>query len=94
MKAVTVPSRCGSSVSEGRQGSSTDSWSLSSRWRCSAGGYLLGVNLDAVFDEFTDGLATPAPAPPPAPGPPARAQRVLRGLRRGSSRRGGPYSGG
>ena len=36
-----------------------------------AGGYLLGVNLDAVFDEFTNSLATPAPAPAARSRPPA-----------------------
>ena len=35
------------------------------------GGYLLGVNLDAVFDGFANSLATPGPAPPPAEPPPA-----------------------
>ena len=32
--------------------------------------YVLGPNLDLMFDDVTDGLSTPAPAPPPDPGPP------------------------
>ena len=31
--------------------------------------YLLGSNLNAVFGEVGNSLATPAPAPPPASGP-------------------------
>ena len=33
--------------------------------------YLLGPNLDAAFDELSDGLTRPGPAPPPVPEPPA-----------------------
>jgi Flp pilus assembly pilin Flp len=31
--------------------------------------YVLGPNLDLVFDDVADGLTTPGPPPPPAPGP-------------------------
>ena len=31
--------------------------------------YVLGPNLDGLFDDVADRLSTPAPPPPPAPGP-------------------------
>ncbi len=40
--------------------------------------YVLGPNLDGLFDDVADRLSTPAPPPPPAPGPRARLARITR----------------